>query len=102
MDDVAFKMFGILCVGIILTWFCLLLISKQIKKNYAMLLAGELATAKLMDKYYKDISIQVKVNTINELIATLELNTYEDDDFYKVKLIRDTMKEILNANEVKE
>lgn len=82
-------------IGFILTWFLIILLSKQVKKNRDMIMTGMLAASKYLDakidKKDKDIYLQIEVDTINKVIEYLKLDEKEDTDGIKVRYVRQAL-----------
>ena len=85
----------VIVLGFILTWFLIITLSKQVKKNRDMIMTGMLATSKYLDakidKKDKDIYLQIEVDTINKVIEYLKLNEKEDTDGIKAKYVKQAL-----------
>ena len=61
----------VIVLGFILTWFLIITLSKQVKKNRDMIMTSRLAASKYLDakidKKDKDIYLQIEVDTINKV-----------------------------------
>jgi len=82
-------------LGFLMTWFIIVLLSKQIKKSRDMIATGLLAASKYIDakidKKDKDIYLQIEVDTINKIIEYLELDKKEDTDGIKAKYVKQAL-----------
>jgi len=91
MDNINF----VIVLGFILTWFLIITLSKQVKKNRDMIMTGMLAASKYLDakidKKDKDIYLQIEVDTINKVIEYLKLNEKEDTDGIKAKYVKQAL-----------
>ena len=85
----------VIVLGFILTWFLIIALSKQVKKNRDMIMTGMLAASKYLDakidKKDKDIYLQIEVDTINKVIEYLKLNEKEDTDGIKAKYVKQAL-----------
>lgn len=85
----------VIVLGFILTWFLIITLSKQVKKNRDMIMTGMLAASKYLDtkidKKDKDIYLQIEVDTINKVIEYLKLNEKEDTDGIKAKYVKQAL-----------
>ena len=85
----------IIVLGFILTWFLIITLSKQVKKNRDMIMTGMLAASKYLDakidKKDKDIYLQIEVDAINKIIEYLKLNEKEDADSIKAKYVKQAL-----------
>ena len=85
----------VIVLGFILTWFLIITLSKQVKKNRDMIMTGMLAASKYLDakidKKYKDIYLQIEVDTINKVIEYLKLNEKGDTDGIKAKYVKQAL-----------
>jgi hypothetical protein len=85
----------VIVLGFILTWFLIVTLSKQVKKNRDMIMTGMLAASKYIDakidKKDKDIYLQIEVDTINKVIEYLKLNEKGDTDGIKVRYVRQAL-----------
>ena len=85
----------VIVLGFILTWFIIVMLSKQVKKNRDMIMTGMLAASKYLDakidKKDKDIYLQIEVDTINKVIEYLKLNEKEDTDGIKAKYVKQAL-----------
>lgn len=85
----------VIVLGFILTWFLIIVLSKQVKKNRDMIMTGMLAASKYLDakidKKDKDIYLQIEVDTINKVIEYLKLNEKEDTDGIKAKYVKQAL-----------
>lgn len=90
----------VIVLGFILTWFLIITLSKQVKKNRDMIMTGMLAASKYLDKKVTDealhIRLYTKVDIVNEIIEHLKLSTYEETDSIKVDYIRKALQDYLN------
>ncbi len=90
----------VIVLGFILTWFLIVTLSKQVKKNRDMIMTGMLAASKYLDdkidKEASNIRLYTKVDIVNEIIEHLKLNTYEETDSIKVDYIRKGLQDYLN------
>ncbi len=90
----------VIVLGFILTWFLIIMLSKQVKKNRDMIMTGMLAASKYLDdkidKEASNIRLYTKVDIVNEIIEHLKLNTYEETDSIKVDYIRKGLQDYLN------
>ena len=91
MDNTNF----IIILGLFLTWFIIVMLSKQIKKDRDMIMTGMLAASKYLDakidKKDKDIYLQIEVDTINKVIEYLKLNEKGDTDGIKAKYVKQAL-----------
>lgn len=85
----------IIILGLFLTWFIIVMLSKQAKKNRDMIMTGMLAASKYLDakidKKDKDIYLQIELDTINKVIEYLKLNEKGDTDGIKVRYVRQAL-----------
>lgn len=85
----------VIVLGFILTWFLIITLSKQVKKNRDMIMTGMLAASKYLDvkidKKDKDIYLQIEVDTINKVIEYLKLNEKGDTDGIKAKYVKQAL-----------
>lgn len=85
----------VIVLGFILTWFLIITLSKQVKKNRDMIMTGMLAASKYLDakidKKDKDIYLQIEVDTINKVIEYLKLDEKEDTDGIKAKYVKQAL-----------
>lgn len=85
----------VIVLGFILTWFLIITLSKQVKKNRDMIMTGMLAASKYLDakidKKDKEIYLQIEVDTINKVIEYLKLNEKEDTDGIKAKYVKQAL-----------
>lgn len=85
----------VIVLGFILTWFLIVMLSKQVKKNRDMIMTGMLAASKYLDtkidKKDKDIYLQIEIDTINKVIEYLKLNEKEDTDGVKAKYVKQAL-----------
>ena len=85
----------VIVLGFILTWFLIIVLSKQVKKNRDMIMTGMLAASKYLDakidKKDKDIYLQIEVDTINKVIEYLKLNEKGDTDGIKAKYVKQAL-----------
>jgi len=85
----------VIVLGFILTWFLIITLSKQVKKNRDIIMTGMLAASKYLDakidKKDKDIYLQIEVDTINKVIEYLKLNEKEDTDGIKAKYVKQAL-----------
>lgn len=90
----------VIVLGFILTWFLIITLSKQVKKNRDMIMTGMLAASKYLDKKItnevSEVRLYTKVDVVNEIIEYLKLSTYEETDSIKVDYIRQALKDFLN------
>lgn len=82
----------VILVGFIMTWFLIKMLSDQVRKSRDITMTGMLAASKYIDakidKKDKDIHLQIEVDTINKIMAYLELDKKDDNDTIKAKYIR--------------
>lgn len=91
MDSINFT----ITLGFLMTWFIIVILSKQIKKSRDVVLTALVASSKYMDakidKKDKDIYLQIEVDTINKVIEYLKLDEKEDTDGIKVRYVRQAL-----------
>lgn len=91
MDSINFT----ITLGFLMTWFIIVILSKQIKKSRDVILTALVASSKYMDakidKKDKDIYLQIEVDTINKVIEYLKLDEKEDTDGIKVRYVRQAL-----------
>lgn len=85
----------VIVLGFILTWFLIVMLSKQVKKNRDMIMTGMLAASKYIDakidKKDKDIYLQIEIDTINKIMEYLKLGEKEDTDGIKAKYVKEAV-----------
>ena len=91
MDSINFT----ITLGFLMTWFIIVILSKQIKKSRDVILTALVASSKYIDakidKKDKDIYLQIEVDTINKVIEYLKLYEKEDTDGIKVRYVRQAL-----------
>lgn len=91
MDSINFT----ITLGFLMTWFIIVILSKQIKKSRDVILTALVASSKYIDakidKKDKDIYLQIEVDTINKVIEYLKLDEKEDTDGIKVRYVRQAL-----------
>ena len=91
MDSINFT----ITLGFLMTWFIIVILSKQIKKSRDVILTALVASSKYIDakidKKEKDIYLQIEVDTINKVIEYLKLDEKEDTDGIKVRYVRQAL-----------
>lgn len=91
MDSINFT----ITLGFLMTWFIIVILSKQIKKSRDVILTALVASSKYIDakidKKDKDIYLQIEVDTINKVIEYLKLDEKNDSDGVKVKYVKQAL-----------
>ena len=91
MDSINFT----ITLGFLMTWFIIVILSKQIKKSRDVVLTALVASSKYMDakidKKDKDIYLQIEVDTINKVIEYLIVDEKVDTDGIKVRYVRQAL-----------
>lgn len=91
MDSINFT----ITLGFLMTWFIIVILSKQMKKSRDVILTALVASSKYIDakidKKDKDIYLQIEVDTINKVIEYLKLDEKEDTDGIKVRYVRQAL-----------